>query len=79
MAEGIPEPYLVLYGTVLSAGDSLDFQLEAGRRGYVHVARGKASVNGQALNPGDGLMIGDQEALRFEGIDPAEILLFDLP
>jgi len=69
----------LLYGTLLEAGDMLEHRLEPGRRAYIHVARGQVGVNGQTLNQGDGLAVEDQQALRFEGIDAAEILLFDLP
>jgi hypothetical protein len=31
------------------------------------------------LNQGDGLAVEDQPVLRFEGVDAAEVLLFDLP
>jgi len=69
----------LLYGTLLEAGDAVEHRLGAGRRGYVHVARGRVSVNGETLDQGDGLAIEDQDALRFEGIEAAEVLLFDLP
>jgi redox-sensitive bicupin YhaK (pirin superfamily) len=69
----------LLSGTLLEAGDALEHPLEPGRRAYVHVARGQVRANGQALNQGDGLAIEDQPVLRFEGIEAAEVLLFDLP
>ena len=67
-----------MYGTILEAGDTLTHQLEQGRRAYVHVARGEARINGQLLVAGDGLSITQEEQLEFEGIESAEILLFDL-
>ena len=69
----------LLYGTLLESGESLEYQLEPGRRGYVHVARGKVVVGSQTLSAGDGLAVEDQAVLRFQGIDNAEVLLFDLP
>lgn len=69
----------LLYGTLLEAGDVLEHSLETGRRAYMHVARGQISVNGQTLNQGDGLAIEDPPVLRFEGVEAAEVLLFDLP
>jgi redox-sensitive bicupin YhaK (pirin superfamily) len=69
----------LLYGTLLEAGDVLEHSLETGRRAYIHVARGQISVNGQTLNQGDGLAIEDPPVLRFEGVEAAEVLLFDLP
>ncbi len=67
-----------MYGTILEVGDTLTHQLEQGRRAYVHLARGKARINGQPLAAGDGLSITHEERLDFEGIESAEILLFDL-
>jgi quercetin 2,3-dioxygenase len=69
----------LLYGTLLDAGDVLEHSLETGRRAYIHVARGQISVNGQTLNQGDGLAIEAPPVLRFEGIEAADVLLFDLP
>ncbi|MCG8066704.1 MAG: pirin family protein [Candidatus Thiodiazotropha taylori] len=68
----------LMYGTVLKAGDTLTHPLEQGRHAYVHLARGKAMVNGQALTAGDGLAMSDEQQVNFEGIEPAEILLFDM-
>jgi redox-sensitive bicupin YhaK (pirin superfamily) len=69
----------LLYGTLVDAGGVLEHRLEAGRRAYVHVARGRAQVNGETLDRGDGLAIENQRKLRFEGVSAAEILVFDLP
>jgi len=68
-----------LYGTVLSQGERLEFNLAQGRHAWVQVARGTAVVNGQALKAGDGVAISDAKALelRADG-DTAELLLFDL-
>lgn len=68
-----------IYATIMDDGDALTHALPAGRRAYVHVIRGRASVNGVALEAGDALKIVDEEAVRLERADAAEILLFDLP
>jgi hypothetical protein len=49
-----------------------------GRKGDVHVARGKVTVNGQPLNAGDALKTGDG-AIEIERGRGAEVLAFDLP
>ena len=69
----------LLYGTLLEAGEAVEHQLEAGRRAYVHVARGRASVNGTELAGGDGATLEDVDRVRLEGAAHAEVLLFDLP
>ena len=68
----------LLYGTLLDAGGLLEHPLEAGRRAYVHVARGMAKVNGETLNGGDGLALENRRKIRFEGVSKSEILVFDL-
>src|SRR2546429_611349 len=53
-------------------------EIPAGRKGYVHVARGTMTVNGQALGAGDALKIGSG-AIEIERGHGAEVLVFDLP
>jgi hypothetical protein len=36
-------------------------------------------VNGQELASGDGAAISDENAVNVEGVDDAEMLVFDLP
>lgn len=67
-----------LYGSLLDAGDTVTFAPK-GRCSYVHVARGRAEVNGHSLAGGDGARIEQEAGIRLTGTDAAEILLFDLP
>lgn len=69
----------LLYGTLLRNGPGLSYRLSEGRSGYVHVARGSAEVNGEALDDGDAAILQAEREVRLEGIDDTEILLFDLP
>ena len=57
----------------------LEYQLAADRRAYLHVARGAAKVCGELLRGGDAARIDAGDAMRIEGVDGAEVLLFDLP
>ena len=50
-----------------------------GRGGWLHVARGSAVVNGQALGAGDGIAIEGEPRLSISSPDEAEVLLFDFP
>ena len=68
-----------LYIGALSRGQSLEKELPAGRKAYVHVSRGKVNLNGVALAEGDGAKITDETRLRFAAPEDAEVLLFDLP
>ncbi|MCD6707965.1 MAG: pirin family protein [Thiobacillus sp.] len=69
----------LLYGTLLEAGESVEHPLAAGRRAYVHVARGQVAVNGTPLGGGDGATLEDVDHVHLEGLGHAEVLLFDLP
>jgi hypothetical protein len=42
------------------------------------VARGKAKVNGRDLSEGDAAGLSEEGKVRVEGIDDAEVLVFDL-
>ncbi|MBU2641369.1 MAG: pirin family protein [Gammaproteobacteria bacterium] len=68
----------LLYGTLLEAGEAVEHALSAGRRAYVHVARGRVAVNGQSMDTGDGVALDDVTQVRLEGLGHAEVLLFDL-
>ncbi len=39
----------------------------------------RLSINGVRLQAGDGALLRDEEAVRIDNGDDAEILLFDLP
>jgi len=69
----------LLYGTLLEAGETVEHPLAAGRRAYVHVARGSIAVNGTPLGSGDGATLESVNHVRLEGLGHAEVLLFDLP
>ena len=54
-------------------------ELKPGRRRYVHVVRGKVRANGIELGAGDALKITDALAVRIDGGQQSEVLVFDLP
>jgi redox-sensitive bicupin YhaK (pirin superfamily) len=68
-----------LYAALLDGDDAVEFTPRPGRRTYVHMARGGARVNGQALEAGDALKISGEQRVRIDGGRGAEVLLFDLP
>ncbi|HEV7377812.1 MAG TPA: hypothetical protein VGN95_24060 [Pyrinomonadaceae bacterium] len=51
---------------------------EAGRHAWVQVARGAIEINGQPLSQGDGAAASEEKTLTIVGLEPSEILLFDL-
>ncbi|MBO9540627.1 pirin family protein [bacterium] len=68
-----------LFVTVVKQGDRLPYALEPARRAYLHVARGRVTVNGTPLAAGDGVAVADESELVLESDDWGEVLLFDLP
>lgn len=70
---------MALYATILSQSSSLDYDLQAHRSAYLHIAKGQVKVGGELLNAGDALMLDQHGSLRVEALQEAEILLFDLP
>ena len=54
------------------------YAVPAGRRVYVHVARGALEVNGERLGAGDAAMIEAEDSVALGNGDKAEVLLFDL-
>ena len=67
-----------LYAGVFASGDKVTHDMVDGRIAWVQVARGSVRVNGLDLAEGDGLAIEDVRALELEGIDDAELLVFDM-
>jgi len=67
-----------IYAALIDGAEQAIFPLPAGRRAYVHVARGALTVNGEALAAGDAAMIVDVETITLEQGRDAEVLLFDL-
>ncbi|KDB58145.1 protein YhhW [Bordetella bronchiseptica A1-7] len=68
-----------LYAGLFDGTESAGLPLAAGRRSWVHVARGSLVVNGQRLGAGDGLALQDEAAVRLGDGEGAEVLVFDLP
>jgi redox-sensitive bicupin YhaK (pirin superfamily) len=68
-----------LYVTRLEAGESLAREIAEGRRAYLHVIRGDATVNGTPLSGGDAIKLQHEREVRIDEARAADILLFDLP
>jgi redox-sensitive bicupin YhaK (pirin superfamily) len=68
-----------VFAALVDGDEVVTHALAAGRRAYVHVARGEVEVNGAALGPGDALRIDGETAVTLARGRAAEVLLFDLP
>jgi quercetin 2,3-dioxygenase len=67
-----------VYLSLVSPGARIAFGLRPGRGAWLHVARGALSVDGVTLSAGDGASTDGARELTLEGLDDAELLLFDL-
>jgi hypothetical protein len=63
----------------LEAGQSATYQLAPGRRAYLVIAKGAATLGGRALGARDAAAITDEAELTLTAIEPAEVLLVDSP
>jgi quercetin 2,3-dioxygenase len=67
-----------IYAGLFDGAEAARLPLAAGRKGYVHVARGQIEVNGNPLGAGDALKT-DGGVLELRNGAQAEVLVFDLP
>jgi redox-sensitive bicupin YhaK (pirin superfamily) len=70
-----------MYLAILAHGERVAHAAAPGRGAYLHVVRGRVTLNGAALDAGDGAAIEDERRLEIAGDDrehDAEVLLFDL-
>jgi quercetin 2,3-dioxygenase len=67
-----------LFAAVLGPGETVKHELKPERFAYVQVAKGSLTLNGKALETGDGAAISAEKSLELTGVKDAEVLLFDL-
>jgi redox-sensitive bicupin YhaK (pirin superfamily) len=68
-----------VHAALLDGAEQAGLDIAPGRRLYVHVARGRLTANGVALEAGDALKLGDTPRLELRDGRDAEVLVFDLP
>jgi hypothetical protein len=64
-------------GATLKAGESLTYDLAAGRRAYLVPAVGEVDVNGVTLNARDGAGIVDEPTITITAKADAELVMVD--
>jgi redox-sensitive bicupin YhaK (pirin superfamily) len=67
-----------LYASVLAPGQKVEHLLASGRHAWIQVARGSIKLNGNTLEQGDGAAVSNETKIELEGVEPSEVLLFDL-
>jgi hypothetical protein len=68
-----------IYVAILNGTDQVEHKFEAGRLGYLYVARGHVVVNGETLATGDAVKLVGEPSVSIGQAEAAEILMFDLP
>ncbi len=69
---------LKVYVARMDAGRELQVTLPPGRAGFLQVAKGSVSLNGQAMHAGDGARIEGESTLSVKATAASEILFFEL-
>jgi redox-sensitive bicupin YhaK (pirin superfamily) len=67
-----------VFASLLGRAESVTHALRPGRHAWLQLARGRCAVNGAQLEAGDGAAVSGETALRIDGAEGAELLLFDL-
>lgn len=62
----------------LKDSDDTSYSFESGRGGFIHVAKGWITLNGEDLKEGDGAEITDLDTITVKSKADSEVLLFDL-
>ena len=68
-----------LYATLLDPGLQAIHRLAPDRYAWIQVTRGEMTLNGHPMRAGDGASVSDEPQIALVGINPAEVLLFDMP
>jgi redox-sensitive bicupin YhaK (pirin superfamily) len=68
-----------VYAASLERGERVVHALAAARLAWVQVARGAVRLDGERLEAGDGAGVAREASVTLEAVEPAEVLLFDLP
>lgn len=63
---------------ILEQGSTIEHDLSGREGAWLHVARGRLRLVDQDLGPGDGAAITEPGVLRLEGLEEAEVVLWEL-
>ncbi|MCB9614271.1 MAG: pirin family protein [Sandaracinus sp.] len=67
-----------LYASLLSPGAKVEHSLATSRGAWVQVVRGAVKLNSELLRTGDAAAVENAERFTLEGVEDAELLVFDL-
>lgn len=67
-----------VFASILATADSVSYEMDAKRYGWLQVARGSLVVNGEHVHQGDGVILVGEDKLEALAETPGEFLFFDL-
>ena len=67
-----------LYAALLDGDERASLALPAGHLGYVHVAKGRLTLNGVSMEAGDAMKLAGPADIVLEQASDADVLVFDL-
>ena len=67
-----------IYAAKIAPGEQASIPLASGRRAWLHVAKGRVQIKGYTLEAGDSVAMVHESELTLDGLEAAEVLLFDL-
>lgn len=68
----------VIYSSMLDAGDHVVHELRPGRKAWLHLVEGEATLGEIRLSQGDGIGVTDELSVSFTAQESAEILMVDM-
>jgi redox-sensitive bicupin YhaK (pirin superfamily) len=68
-----------VFAALVNGDEKVAYDVPAGRRAYVHVARGRVGLDGDVLEAGDAAKLPGPAHITLAQGEDAEVLLFDLP
>lgn len=67
-----------VYASLLDAGQTISYEIDADRSAWLQLARGSLDLNGKGLSAGDGAAISEESRVEISAVEDSEFLLFDL-
>lgn len=67
-----------MYAGLFDGAQTARIALDPGRKGYVHLVRGRLDVNGRSLAGGDAALLENESTIEVANGSDAEVLVFDL-
>ncbi|QZA80328.1 pirin family protein [Deefgea piscis] len=67
-----------LYAGLFDGEEHAEMPILPGRKLYLHVAKGQVQINGLVLDAGDAIMLKQEDALKIQNGQAAEVLVFDV-